>query len=142
MKRVLIINGPNLNLLGKREVEIYGEKDYQCLVEEISKRALELNMEVKIFQSNSEGEIINFIHKNMDWAEGIIINPAGYSTTSVAILDALRSFKGIVVEVHITQIFRREEFRKHLLTARSAHGLICGLGIEGYLLAMEYLKQL
>lgn len=141
MKRILIINGPNLNLLGKREVEIYGKKDYKYLVDEILKKAKELSLEVKIFQSNSEGEIIDFIHNNMEWAEGIIINPAGYTTTSIAILDALKSFKGTVIEVHISQIFKREEFRWHLLTAKAAHGLICGLGIEGYLLAMEYLKQ-
>lgn len=142
MKKILVINGPNLNLLGKREKSIYGDKDYNFLVEKLEQKAKELNMEIKIFQSNSEGEIVDLIHKHFEWAEGIIINPAGYTTTSVAILDALKVFDGKVIEVHISQIFKREEWRHKSLIAKRADGFICGLGIEGYLSALEYLQKI
>ncbi len=142
MKKVIIINGPNLNLIGKREKEFYGDKDYDFLVKELEKKTKELKIEIKVFQSNSEGEIVDLIHKHLEWADGIIINPAGYTTTSVAILDALKAFKGKVIEVHISQIFKREKWRHKSIIAKRADGFICGLGIEGYLLALEYLQKI
>jgi 3-dehydroquinate dehydratase-2 len=142
MKKILVINGPNLNLLGKREKNIYGDKDYNFLVKSLKEKAKELGVEIKIFQSNSEGEIVDLIHEHLEWADGIIINPAGYTTTSVAILDALKTFEGKVIEVHISQIFKREEWRGKSLIAKRADGFICGLGIEGYLSALEYLQKI
>jgi 3-dehydroquinate dehydratase II len=131
---LLIINGPNLNLLGKRETEIYGKQSFEDYL-------LKLRTEFKgtlidYFQSNVEGEIINSIHEAGFQKDGIIINPGGYSHTSVAIADAMKTVPARVIEVHITNVFAREEFRKTLITATSADGLIIGFGLDVYRLAI------
>jgi 3-dehydroquinate dehydratase II len=130
----LIINGPNLNLLGQREPEIYG---YQSFEDYFVKLKSEFpGVSIDYFQSNVEGEIINTILETRFKKDGIIINPGGYSHTSVAIADALKAVPAKVIEVHISNVFAREEFRKTLITATSANGIICGLGLDVYRLAI------
>jgi 3-dehydroquinate dehydratase II len=130
----LIVNGPNLNLLGKREPEIYG---YQSFVEYLSELKQTFpDITIDYFQSNVEGELINKIHETGFSIDGIIINPGGYSHTSVAIADAMKAVPAKVIEVHISQVFAREDFRKTLITAPSADGFICGLGLDVYRLAI------
>ena len=139
--KILIIHGPNLNLLGKREPGIYG---YQTLVHinaHIEKRAEEMGVELSIFQSNSEGEIVSFIGENSDWADGIIINPAAYTHTSVAIRAAIAAAHLPTVEVHLSNVFKREEFRHFSYISPVATGLICGFGPEGYVLALEAITR-
>lgn len=131
---ILIINGPNLNLLGKREPEIYGSRSFEDFLEDLKKEfpAVKLNY----FQSNVEGELINAIQDFGFRVEGIIINPGGYSHTSVAIADAMKAVPARVIEVHISQVFGREEYRKNLITAAKADGFISGLGLDVYRLAL------
>ncbi len=131
---LLIINGPNLNLLGKREPEIYG---YQSFEDYFAKLIAEFpGISLDYFQSNVEGELINAIQAAGFKKDGIIINPGGYSHTSVAIADAMKAVPAKIVEVHISQVFSREDFRKNLVTAPSADGFICGFGLEVYRLAI------
>ena len=142
--KVLVINGPNLNFLGIREKDMYGTKDYDFLRERIKERADDLEMDVEIFQSNSEGAIIDRIQlaylENMD---GIIINPGGLTHTSVSLHDALASVATMPkIEVHITNIHAREEFRHKSITAPACDGQICGLGINGYLYAIEAIRDI
>lgn len=138
----MIINGPNLNLLGQREPEIYGMEGYHFLVNSINQYAEECGIEVTICQSNFEGEIINFIHEAyFQHFDGIVINPAAYTHTSVAILDALKAAALPAVEVHISNIHQREEFRHRSFTAAACVGQICGMGIDGYRLAIIGLKS-
>lgn len=139
---ILIINGPNLNLLGRREPEIYGHRDFDSFLRNL--RADFPNTEIKYFQSNSEGEIIDAIHKyGFDAAcKGIIINPGAYSHYSIAIADAISSVEKKIVEVHISNIHAREQYRRHSVTAEKARGVIAGLGLEGYRLALIYLSSL
>jgi 3-dehydroquinate dehydratase-2 len=132
----LIINGPNLNLLGKREPEIYGNQSFEDFLEIL--RTEIPGHTIDYFQSNVEGEIINAIQDTGFKKDGIIINPGGYSHTSVAIADAMKAVPAKIIEVHISQVFTREEFRKNLVTATSADGLICGLGLDVYRLAILY----
>ena len=135
----IIINGPNLNLLGRRELDIYGNQPFEVY---LSKLKTEFpGTSIDYFQSNVEGEIINSIQENGFKKEGIIINPGGYSHTSVAIADALKAVTVKVIEVHISNVFAREEFRKTLVTATSADGFICGLGLDVYRLAILSLLQ-
>ncbi len=141
MNKVLVINGPNLNLLGEREPEIYGKTTLLDIERRIKDRADELDCEVICRQSNSEGGIIDLLHANRTGLTGIILNAAGYSHTSVAILDALALVKVPVVEVHISNIHAREDFRHTTLTARGCVGVISGLGIDGYIAALEYLLK-
>lgn len=141
MKKVFIIHGPNLNLLGKREVEIYGEINLVEINELIGKRAMELEIECEYFQSNIEGELVDYVQRASKEADGIIINPAGYSHTSVALLDALKATDITKVEVHLTNIAAREEFRQKPLTASGCDGSITGLGVDGYLLALRFISQ-
>lgn len=138
---IQIINGPNLNLLGKREPEIYGSQDFMSFLEGLHKEFP--NEEIEYFQSNSEGEIIDEIQKKGfdSQCRGIILNPGGYSHYSVAIADAVSSVPVPVVEVHVSNIHAREEFRHHSVTASSAKGVIAGLGLDGYRLALEYLLK-
>ncbi|WP_294468543.1 type II 3-dehydroquinate dehydratase [uncultured Anaerofustis sp.] len=138
-KKVLVINGPNINMLGRREKDLYGREDYAYLCDIINKKANELDYEVEIYQSNSEGSIITKIQQSLDEADDIIINPAAYTHTSVGILDALKMFKGKIIEVHISDISEREEFRKHSYVSYVATKRIIGKGLEGYLLALEEL---
>lgn len=137
--KVLVINGPNINLLGTREPEIYGKNSYDDLKQEIKKYAGTENIDVSFFQSNHEGDIIDAIQNTE--SDAIIINPAGYSHYSVAILDALRAVEIPYVEVHLTDIENREEFRKKSITGLSAIKIISGKGIKGYLEALDILKQ-
>ena len=137
--KILVLNGPNINLLGMREKEIYGQDDYVALCQYIKSTAQELHVEVEIKQSNSEGELVTFIQDAVDNFDGIVINPAAYTHYSVAILDALKAVNLPAVEVHMSNIHKREEFRHNSVTVASCIGQICGLGFAGYSLAMRYL---
>lgn len=138
-KTLYVLNGPNLNLLGKRQPEIYGYETLADIQSRIEKRAGDAGFEIAFFQSNDEGEIIEQVHEARDEAAGIIINPAAYTHTSVAILDALKTFEGPVVEVHISNVHQRENFRHHSYVSLRADGVIAGLGTYGYLAATDYL---
>ena len=140
--KILVINGPNINMLGIREKDIYGNNDYNSLIEKIKKEASELNCQVDFFQSNIEGEIITSIQKALGVYDGIIINPAAYTHYSIGILDALKSVNIPAVEVHISNIHQREDFRKKSVTAEGCIGQISGLGFEGYTLALRGLISL
>lgn len=140
--KILVINGPNINMLGIREKNIYGNNDYNSLVEKIKKEANELNCQVDFFQSNIEGEIITSIQKALGVYDGIIINPAAYTHYSIGILDALKSVNIPAIEVHISNIHQREDFRKKSVTAEGCIGQISGLGFEGYTLALRGLVNL
>ncbi len=137
MKKILIINGPNLNMLGIREPGVYGVETLESLCEKIRKRAKELNVEADFFQSNIEGEIINEIHASMNVYDGIIINPGAFTHYSYAIRDAISSINVPVIEVHISNVHKREEFRHKSVTAPVCKGQICGLGTNGYIYALE-----
>ena len=136
--KILVINGPNLNMLGIREPSIYGKQDFSALVQYIKDSASELGLEVTLFQSNHEGAIVDNIQEAYGVYDGIVINPAAYTHTSVAILDALKSVGIPTVEVHISDINTREEFRRHSYVSMVAKQTICGLGFEGYRRALEY----
>ncbi|MEG1528758.1 MAG: type II 3-dehydroquinate dehydratase [Clostridia bacterium] len=140
MKKLLVINGVNLNMLGIREKTLYGSESYQMLEEYIKKSAEELEVEVEIFQSNFEGEIVECIQKAYGKFDGIVINAGAYTHTSVAILDALKAVNIKTVEVHLTDINAREEFRKISYISYFAEKQIVGEGFYGYKRALEYLK--
>lgn len=140
--KILVINGPNINMLGIREKDIYGSNDYNSLVEKIKKEANELDCQVDFFQSNIEGEIITSIQKALGVYDGIIINPAAYTHYSIGILDALKSVNIPAIEVHISNIHQREDFRKKSITVEGCIGQISGLGFEGYTLALRGLINL
>lgn len=137
MNKYLIINGPNLNMLGIREPGIYGGDTLEDVYELIRSNAKRLNVEVEFFQSNIEGEIINAIHSSMGTYNGIIMNPGAFTHYSYAIHDALTSVNVPCIEVHISNIHKREEFRHKSVTAPACRGQICGLGVYGYVLALE-----
>ncbi len=134
--KILIINGPNLNLLGEREQSQYGTKSFEELKNECKKKADELSTKIDIVQSNIEGEIVSFIQDARNKYNGIIINAAGFTHTSVAIRDALEIFKKPSIELHISNIYKREEFRQKSLISDVVNGGIFGLGTEGYILAI------
>jgi 3-dehydroquinate dehydratase II len=134
--KLIIINGPNLNLTGTREKDIYGSETFEELMEKLRKEFPEINLEY--FQSNIEGEIINKLHETGFSYDGIIINPGGYSHTSVAIADAIAAIKTPVAEVHITNIYARENYRHQSLTGAKCKGVISGFGLRGYGLAVNY----
>ena len=140
--KILVINGPNINMLGIREKNIYGVNDYNSLIEKIKKEASELGCQVDFFQSNIEGEIITSIQKAFGVYDGIIINPAAYTHYSIGILDALKTVNLPAIEVHISNIHQREDFRKKSVTAEGCIGQISGLGFEGYTLALRGLVNL
>ncbi|WP_300344757.1 type II 3-dehydroquinate dehydratase [Fusobacterium sp.] len=140
--KILVINGPNINMLGIREKNIYGDNDYNSLCEMIRKEAHKLDCKVDFFQSNIEGEIITEIQKTLGVYDGIIINPAAYTHYSIGILDALKSVDVPAIEVHISNIHKREEFRKKSVTAEGCVGQISGLGFYGYILALRGLINL
>ena len=142
MKKILIINGPNLNLIGEREQSQYGSKDYKYLEDICKKKSKELNLTLEMKQSNNEGEIVDIIQGARKEFDGIVINAGGYSHTSVAIRDALDVFKGKKIELHISNIYRREEFRHKSVISGVVTGIICGLGINGYILAINSIHQL
>ncbi|MDO5528824.1 MAG: type II 3-dehydroquinate dehydratase [Paracoccus sp. (in: a-proteobacteria)] len=142
MPVIHILNGPNLNLLGERQPEIYGRETLDDVRESCAALGARLGLDVELFQSNHEGVIVDQIHAARQEADGIIINPGAYSHTSVAILDALNTFEGPVIEVHISNIHKREDFRHHSFVSARADGVICGLGTEGYSAALRRLAQL
>lgn len=139
MKDILVINGPNLNMLGVREPEIYGGETYEVLVALIEEWAAELDCQVECFQSNHEGEIVDEIQEALGHFDGIIINPAAYTHTSIAILDALKAVGLPTVEVHISDVNAREDFRKVSYAGLACEAHFIGLGFEGYKKALEYL---
>lgn len=139
MKKYLVINGVNLNMLGTREPGIYGNSTIEDLQNNITKKAQELGVGVDFFQSNFEGEIVEKIHSALGVYDGIIINPGAFTHYSYAIRDAFGSVRMDVIEVHISNIHKREEFRHNSVTAAECIGQICGLGFKGYELALEYL---
>ena len=139
---VYVLNGPNLNLLGKRQPHIYGHETLADVEADCRKVAAELGLEIRFHQSNREYEIIDWIHNARETASGIVINPGAFTHTSVAILDALNAFEGLVVEVHISNVHKREEFRHHSYVSLRADGVIAGLGTQGYTLALRRLARL
>jgi 3-dehydroquinate dehydratase-2 len=141
LKRIVIVNGPNLNLLGKREPHIYGTRSHADLVRAIRAKARQLGVEVSVFQSNNEGALIDFLQKEAPGSLGVVINPGALSHYSLALFDCLQSLALPTVEVHLSNIHAREEFRSRSVTARAAKGVITGLGFSGYLLAMDYLAE-
>lgn len=142
MKKILVINGPNLNLLGLREPALYGAQNFEALQEFIRSSALALGVEVELFQSNHEGEIVDRIQAAYGVFDGILINPAAYTHTSVAILDALKAVALPTAEVHLTDISTREEFRKFSYVSLYAQKTVCGKGFDGYKEGLEFLAQM
>ena len=141
-QRIDILNGPNLNLLGVREPEIYGHQTLADIEQACRRAGAGLKLEITFRQSNYEGQIIDWIQAARGQAAAIIINPAGFTSTSIAILDALKTFEGPIVEVHLSNIHRREAYRHHSYVSLAATGVICGLGAHGYLLALDALARL
>ena len=140
--KIIIINGPNLNLLGEREQSQYGSTTFKELEEKCLKKSKEIGLEVKFTQSNLEGEIVNIIQEARKEFKGMIINAAGFTHTSVAIRDALSLFKKPIIELHISNIYKREEFRHKSLVSDIATGGIFGLGTEGYILAIISMQKI
>ena len=139
---VFVLNGPNLNLLGKRQPQIYGHETLADVEADCRALAAELKLEVLFHQSNAEHQIIDWIHEARETAGGIVINPAAFTHTSVAILDALNAFEAPVIEVHISNVHKRESFRHHSYVSLRADGVIAGLGTEGYRLALRRIATL
>lgn len=139
--KILIINGPNLNMLGLREPEIYGDKNYSALCRLIKDACIDLGVDYEIYQSNHEGAIVDKIQDAYSVFDGIVINPAAYTHTSIAILDALKSVSIPTVEVHISDVSKREEFRQLSYVSLAAIKTIMGLGFDGYRVALEYLVE-
>lgn len=139
--KILVINGPNINMLGIREKEIYGSGSYDDLCAMIKKHADEKNIDVTLFQSNHEGDIVDEIQRAYKKYDGIVINPAAYTHTSVAVLDALSAVKIPTVEVHISDVSKREDFRQISYVRLIAEKTIMGKGFSGYLEAMDYLSE-
>ena len=142
MKRLMILNGPNLNLLGVREPHIYGTTTLAEIRQSCEQAAAPLGLAITFHQSNHEGELVDLIQSARQSADAIIINPAGYSFTSIAILDAIKAFEGPVLEVHISNIHARDEHHQHSKISHAATGVICGLGPYGYVAAINTLAQM
>ncbi|MFC3087664.1 type II 3-dehydroquinate dehydratase [Tabrizicola soli] len=141
-KLVTLLNGPNLNLLGLRQPEIYGRETLDDVAARCADLAEDLGLRLRALQSNHEGQLVDWIHQARDGSAGIIINPGAYSHTSIAILDALNAYDGPVLEVHISNIHKREAFRHHSYVSSRAEGVIAGFGTEGYLLALRRMATL
>ena len=142
IQKILVINGPNLNLLGTREKEKYGNASLADIQKKCEAHSKKIGLQVDFKQSNVEGEIVNFIQDTKEKYQGIVINAGGYTHTSVAILDALLSVKKPTIELHITNIYKREDFRHKSLISKAADGIICGLGIDGYIMALNGIKEI
>jgi 3-dehydroquinate dehydratase-2 len=140
--KVLVLNGPNLNLLGKREVDIYGRETLADIETAARLQAGELGLELEFRQSNHEGELVDWIQEARGRYSGLIVNAGAYSHSSVAILDALLSVEMPIVEVHLSNIFQRESFRRRSYVSQAARGIICGFGAQGYLLALVAMAKL
>ena len=141
-KKILVINGPNLNLLGSREKEKYGQSSLDDIKNNCQIHAKKIGIDLDFKQSNVEGELVNFIQGARNTHDGIIINAGGYTHTSVAILDALLAVKKPTIELHITNIYKREDFRHKSLISKAVNGIICGLGAHGYIMALEGIKKI
>ena len=141
-QKILVINGPNLNLLGTREKEKYGQSSLEDIRNKCEAHAKKIGIEVEFKQSNVEGEIVNFIQETRKKYNGIIINAGGYTHTSVSILDALLAVKKPTIELHITNIYKREDFRHKSLISKAVDGIICGLGADGYIMALNGIKKI
>lgn len=139
---ILVLNGPNLNVLGKREPEIYGHETLEEIGTQCRRHGEALGLEIDFRQSNSEGELVDWIQNAANNYDGILLNAGGYTHTSVAILDALRASALPMVEVHLSNIFAREEFRRQSYISAAAKGMICGFGSHGYLLALDAMARL
>ena len=142
MNKIIIINGPNLNLLGKREDDIYGKDSLDNIKKKCDEKAKLLNLEISFYQSNNEGEIINKLHQVESEYDGLIINPAAFTHSSIAILDSLRAINKPKIEIHLSNIYSREEYRKKSITSEGVHGLICGFGGNSYILGIEAIAKL
>ena len=142
MKNIIIINGPNLNLLGEREQSQYGSITYEDLKNKCTKYSKDIGINIEIVQSNIEGEIVTIIQKAKEKFDGLIINAAGFTHTSVAIRDALAIFKNPTIELHISNIYKREDFRRKSMISDVVTGIICGLGDNGYILAINAMHEL
>lgn len=137
--KIMVLNGPNINFLGIREKEVYGSQNYEEMCQYIKKN-IKKEIKLEIYQSNIEGELINLIQKAyFDKFDGIVINPGAYTHTSIALYDAIKSVNIPTVEVHISNVHKREDFRHKSFTAAACIGQICGLGSDGYILAIEFL---
>jgi len=141
-KLVTLLNGPNLNLLGQRQPEIYGRETLEDVAAKVADLAEELGLRLRALQSNHEGQLVDWIQEARGQSAGIIINPGAYSHSSIAILDALNSFDGPVLEVHISNIHKREAFRQHSYVSLRADGVIAGFGTDGYTLALRRMASL
>jgi len=139
---VAVLNGPNMNMLGLRQPEIYGAATLDDVEQLCAETAEALGLAIDFRQTNAEGELISWVQECRGRAAAIIINPAGYTTTSIALMDALLAVELPVIEVHITNIHRREEFRQHSLASKAVLGVVCGLGIKGYSLALTAIAEL
>jgi 3-dehydroquinate dehydratase-2 len=139
---VAVLNGPNLNMLGLRQPEVYGTATLDDVEALCAEAAEQLGLAIDFRQTNGEGELVTWVQECRGRASGIVINPAGYTTTSIALLDALLSVELPVIEIHITNIHRREEFRQHSYVSKAAVGVIAGLGIQGYGLALRAMAEL
>lgn len=142
MRMISILNGPNLNLLGRREPEIYGHETLDDVARNCAALGAELGLATELRQSNWEGQIVDWIHEAREKSAGIIINPAALTHTSVAVLDALNTFQGPVIEVHISQVHKREAFRHHSYVSHRADAVMAGFGVHGYLLALRHMGRL
>lgn len=139
--KIIVIHGPNLNLLGTRELSVYGSQTLEQLNEAIVHEAQRLDIDVDLYQTAREGEIIELLHEGIGSVDGAVLNPAAYSHTSRAIADAVRAVPYPVIEVHLSNIHAREEWRRTSVTAEAARGVVAGLGAQSYLLAMRALKE-
>ena len=139
---IFVLNGPNLNLLGQREPELYGHATLDDVEALCAERADQCGVAIEFRQTNHEGELVTWVQEARVMARGIVINPAGFTTTSIALMDALLACDIPIIEVHITNIHRREEFRQHSYVSKAATGVIAGLGVTGYALAIEALAEL
>ena len=142
MKKILIINGPNLNLLGKREESIYGKETLEDIKNNCEKYSSKLKLIIDFYQFNNEGEIIDKLHEVEKIYDGLIINPAAYTHSSIAILDSLRAIKKPKIEIHLSNIYTREDYRKKSITSEGVDGLICGFGANSYILGIEAIHKL
>lgn len=142
MKRVLVVHGPNLNLLGEREPGVYGTATLDSINRIVEEEGRNLGYEVSSLQSNHEGELIDAIQNARTWAKALIVNPGGLTHTSVALRDAIAAVRLPTVEVHLSNIFAREEFRRRSITADACRGVIAGFGPEGYLMALRSLSKM